>query len=134
MTYGLAYLSTAIVFFGLDFIWLSKIATGFYKSRIGDIMLEKPNFTAAGLFYLFYIAGIVYFAVAPALNHGSLATAVFSGAILGLIAYGTYDMTNLATLKSWSLTMSLMDMAWGTVLTATAAAAGYAITARFFAG
>ncbi|MFB9909802.1 DUF2177 family protein [Rhizobium paknamense] len=134
MKFGIAYLSTAIVFFGLDFVWLGKVATSFYKSRIGEIMLDKPNFTAAAIFYLFYVAGIVYFAVAPALQSGSLATAIVSGAILGLIAYGTYDMTNLATLKNWSLSMSLVDMAWGTFLTAIAAAAGYAVTSRYLAG
>ncbi|KAA3514694.1 DUF2177 family protein [Agrobacterium vitis] len=130
-SYAIAYFATAAVFFTLDFLWLSKIALGFYKSRIGDMMRDQPNFTAAGLFYLFYIVGIVYFAVGPALQSGSLVTAVVSGALLGLIAYGTYDMTNLATLKSWSLSLSLVDMAWGTVLTATAAGIGYLITSRF---
>ncbi|ACM35044.1 MULTISPECIES: DUF2177 family protein [Rhizobium/Agrobacterium group] len=130
-SYAIAYCATAAVFFTLDFLWLSKIALGFYKSRIGDMMRDQPNFTAAGLFYLFYIVGIVYFAVGPALQSGSLLTALVSGALLGLIAYGTYDMTNLATLKSWSLTLSLVDMAWGTVLTATAAGIGYLITSRF---
>ncbi|MGG7518375.1 DUF2177 family protein [Allorhizobium undicola] len=134
LKYALAYLSTAVVFFGLDFVWLGKVATGFYKSRLGDIMLERPNFTAAAVFYLFYIAGIVYFAVAPALQGNSLATALISGALLGLLAYGTYDMTNLATLKNWSLSLSLVDMAWGTFLTAIAAGAGYAVTSRFMAG
>lgn len=132
-TYLLAYISTAVVFFGLDFIWLSRVATSFYKSRIGDLMLDQPNFVAAGLFYLFYIAGIVYFAVAPALSGGSWVSALASGAILGFIAYGTYDMTNLSTLKNWSLSVSVVDMAWGTVLTGLAAAAGYLVTSRLIA-
>lgn len=133
MTYLLAYISTAVVFFGLDFVWLSRVATGFYKSRIGDLMLAQPNFMAAGLFYLFYIAGIVYFAVAPALNGGNWVNALVSGAILGFIAYGTYDMTNLSTLKNWSLSVSVVDMAWGTVLTGLAATAGYLVTSRLMA-
>ncbi|MCM2473526.1 DUF2177 family protein [Rhizobium sp. CG5] len=132
-TYLLAYISTAVVFFGLDFLWLSRVATGFYKSRIGDLMLAQPNFMAAGLFYLFYIAGIVYFAVAPALNGSNWVNALVSGAILGFIAYGTYDMTNLSTLKNWSLSVSVVDMAWGTVLTGLAAAAGYLVTSRLMA-
>lgn len=132
-TYILAYISTAVVFFGLDFVWLSRVATGFYKSRIGDLMLAQPNFVAAGLFYLFYIAGIVYFAVAPALSGGNWVSALVSGAILGFIAYGTYDMTNLSTLKSWSLSVSVVDMAWGTVLTGLAATAGYLVTSRLMA-
>jgi uncharacterized membrane protein len=129
--YIIAYIATAVVFFGLDFIWLSRVAVGFYKSKIGPLMLEKPNFAAAGIFYLFYIAGIVYFSVAPALSGGDWTTAMISGAILGFIAYGTYDMTNLSTLKNWSLSMSIVDVIWGTVLTSVAATAGYAITRQF---
>lgn len=124
-TYLIAYFSTALVFFGLDYVWLSRVAIGFYRSQIGDILRDKPNMVAAGLFYLFYVVGIVYFAVLPGVQKGSLTTAVASGALLGLIAYGTYDMTNLATLKIWSLTMSVVDMAWGAVLTAIAAGAGF---------
>ena len=131
MTYIIAYIATAVVFFGLDFIWLSRVAIGFYKSKIGPLMLEKPNFAAAGIFYLFYVAGIVYFAVAPALNGGEWSTAMISGGILGFIAYGTYDMTNLSTLKNWSLSMSIVDIIWGTVLTSIAATAGFAITRLF---
>ena len=131
MTYIIAYIATAVVFFGLDFIWLSRVAIGFYKSKIGPLMLEKPNFAAAGIFYLFYIAGVVYFAVAPALSGGEWSTAVISGGILGFIAYGTYDMTNLSTLKNWSLSMSIVDIIWGTVLTSIAATAGFAITRLF---
>ena len=131
MTYIIAYIATAVVFFGLDFIWLSRVAIGFYKSKIGPLMLEKPNFAAAGIFYLFYIAGVVYFAVAPALSGGEWNTAMISGGILGFIAYGTYDMTNLSTLKNWSLSMSIVDIIWGTVLTSIAATAGFAITRLF---
>jgi uncharacterized membrane protein len=131
MTYVIAYIATAVVFLGLDFLWLSQVATGFYRSRIGDLLLAEPNFVAAGLFYLFYVVGIVYFAVMPALSGGTWIHATIAGAVLGLIAYGTYDMTNLSTLKGWSLTLSLVDMAWGTFLTATAATAGYFVTARF---
>jgi uncharacterized membrane protein len=131
--YVVAYLSTAVVFFGLDFIWLGKVATGFYRSQLGDMMRDRPDFAAAGAFYLIYVAGIVYFAVQPNLSSGSWANAFLSGAILGLIAYGTYDITNLATLKNWPLAMSLVDMAWGTVLTGTAAACGLWITQKLTA-
>lgn len=124
-TYLVAYISTAVVFLGLDYLWLSRIAIGFYRSQIGEILSDRPNFTAAGVFYLFYIVGIVYFAVLPGVQKGSLMAAIGSGALLGLIAYGTYDMTNLATLKVWSLSLSLVDMAWGAFLTGTAAGAGY---------
>lgn len=133
MPYVIAYVSTAVVFFGLDYLWLSRVAIGFYRRHIGDLLLATPNFAAAGLFYLVYVAGIVYFAVMPAVAGGSWLTALVGGAFLGLIAYGTYDMTNLATLKDWSLSVSLVDMAWGTVLTATAATAGYFAVARLAA-
>lgn len=130
MTYAIAYVATAVVFFGLDYVWLSRIAIGFYRRHIGDLLLATPNFAAAGLFYLFYIAGIVYFAVLPAVSGGGWLTALAGGALLGLIAYGTYDMTNLATLKDWSITVSIVDMAWGSFLTATAATAGYFAVTR----
>jgi uncharacterized membrane protein len=90
--------------------------------------MDQPNFTVAGLFYLVYVGGIIYFAVIPALNSNSWLTAVINGAILGLIAYGTYDMTNLATLKNWSLSVSIVDMVWGLLLTAMASSAGYFAT------
>ena len=134
MIYVVSYIATAAVFFGIDFIWLSRIAPGFYKSRIGDLLLAEPNYTAAGLFYLFYIAGIVYFAVVPAFNSGNWTTAMLAGAMLGLVAYGTYDMTNLATLKNWSLTVSLVDMLWGATLTSAAATIGYLVAARIVTG
>ena len=126
-----AYAATAIVFFGLDFIWLSKLAVGFYKREIGQMMLSKPNFVAAGIFYLFYIAGIVYFAVAPSFNGGSVAMAALSGAIFGFLTYGTYDMTNLSTLKGWTWRLCAVDIVWGTLLTGVAAAAGAWATQTF---
>lgn len=129
--YLVAYLATAAVFFGLDFIWLGKVATTFYRSQLGDMMRDRPDFVAAGIFYLIYVAGLVYFAVQPYLSGGSIGQAFLAGAILGLIAYGTYDITNLSTLKNWPLAMSLVDMAWGTVLSGTAAALGLLITRKF---
>ncbi|MGN7294443.1 MULTISPECIES: DUF2177 family protein [unclassified Rhizobium] len=130
LVYVVAYLSTAAVFFGLDFLWLGTVATGFYRSQLGEMMRERPNFVAAGAFYLVYVAGIVYFAVHPYIAGGSWSQALFAGALLGLVAYGTYDITNLATLKSWPLPMSLVDLAWGTLLTGTAAAIGLLVTQK----
>ena len=92
---------------------------------IGELVFDALVF--AGGFYLFYAAGIAFFAVAPALAAGSWKTAALSGVFLGLIAYGTYDMTNIATLKNWPLQMSVVDMIWGGVLTGTSATGGYAI-------
>lgn len=134
MTYVLAYVGTVVAFLGLDFLWLGTVATGFYRSRIGSLLLDQPNFVAAGAFYLFYVAGIVYFAVQPALVSGNWTTAAIAGAILGFIAYGTYDMTNLATLKNWSPIVSAVDMAWGTVLTSFSAVAGYWVAQKLPGG
>lgn len=123
----IAYISTAFVFFAIDFVWLSKMTGLFYRARMGDMLLAQPNFAVAGAFYLIYVAGIVYLAVLPALTSGNWSTALISGAVLGLVAYGTYDMTNLATLKNWSLSLSIVDIAWGTFLTAVSATAGYLV-------
>lgn len=120
-----AYAGSAILFFTLDFLWLGFLAIGFYRSEIGQLLLDRPNFVAAGAFYLFYVAGIVGFAVLPALNAQSWIWALLAGVALGLIAYGTYDMTNLATLTGWSWKVSLVDMLWGGALSGLAALAGY---------
>lgn len=133
----IAYVSTAIVFFAMDFIWLSNMTGLFYRARMGDMLLGQPNLAVAGVFYLVYVMGIVYLAVLPALNAGNgtsnWSTAFISGAILGLVAYGTYDMTNLSTLKNWSVSLSIVDMAWGTFLTAIAATTGYLATSFIMA-
>lgn len=130
LTPVVAYISTAIVFLGIDALWLGRVATSHYRSWIGDMMLEQPNFAAAGVFYLFYVGGVVYFAVMPALNGGGWTQAAVAGAILGFIAYGTYDMTNLATLKNWPIIMTVVDMSWGTILTSFAAVMGFFITQK----
>ncbi len=123
-----AYATTAVVFFAVDFVWLSKVSTSFYRTRLGDVLLDQPNLLIAGLFYLFYVGGIVYFAVAPALADGGWSKALIAGLILGFVAYGTYDLTNLSTLRGWSWSVSMVDLAWGTVLTGTAAVSGYFLT------
>lgn len=120
-----AYLATLVVFFALDFLWLGVVARGFYASQLGSLMRDDVNLLAAGGFYLAYVGGIVFFAVAPALSEGAWGRAAINGALLGLLAYGTYDMTNIATLKNWPTVMSVVDMGWGTLLTGVSALAGY---------
>ncbi len=130
LRYLVAYGATVVVFLGLDAIWLSRIALDLYRREIGGLLLDKPNLPIAGMFYLLFVVGIVVLVVVPALNSGSWTTALWMGAVLGLVAYGTYDFTNLSTLKDWSLTVTLADLAWGTVLTGVSATAGYlAVTA-----
>ena len=130
LTPVVAYVSTAIVFLGIDALWLGRVATTYYRGWIGNMMLEQPNFAAAAVFYLVYVAGVVYFAVMPALNSGGWTQAAIAGAILGFIAYGTYDMTNLATLKNWPIIMTVVDISWGTILTSFAAVMGFFITQK----
>ena len=128
--YLVAYLATAAVFFGLDFVWLSTATSRVYRVMLGGLLLDKPNLPVAALFYLVYVGGVVIFAVAPALNAGSWTTALLRGAILGLIAYGTYDFTNLATLKGWPALVSVIDLAWGISATAIAATLGFLVTRK----
>ena len=120
-----------MVFFGLDFIWLNTASRRFYRVLLGDLLLDKPHLVVAALFYVVYVGGIVIFAVAPALNVGSWTSALILGAVLGLIAYGTYDFTNLATLKGWPAVVSFVDIFGGVSLTAAAATLGFLITSRF---
>ncbi|MBB3527478.1 DUF2177 family protein [Rhizobium redzepovicii] len=120
-----AYAGTFLTLLVCDGIWLGLVARNFYRDQLGALMLPSPNLAVAALFYLFFAAAVVVLAVLPALSAGSIATALLHGAILGLAAYGTYDITNLATLRNWPLTMSLIDMAWGTLLTGVTAVGGY---------
>lgn len=129
--YLIAYGGTAGVFFVLDFLWLGLVAKSFYRDHIGHLMADNVNAAAAVGFYLLYVVGIVVFAVTPALQSDSWKTAVLLGGLLGLIAYGTYDMTNLATLRDWPVSVALADMAWGTALTGASALAGYFVSRAF---
>ncbi|MEO6015034.1 MAG: DUF2177 family protein [Devosia sp.] len=127
LKYLVAYGVTAIVFLGLDALWLSRVALGMYRKELGGLLLEKPNLAIAGLFYLLFVVGIVVLAIVPALNGGTWVNALLMGAVLGLVAYGTYDITNLSTLKNWSLTVTIADLIWGTALTAVSATIGYLV-------
>jgi uncharacterized membrane protein len=131
LKYVIAYGATAVIFFAVDFVWLGVMAKSFYRDHIGHLMADQVNMTAAVGFYLLYIVGIVVFAVLPALHSDSWKTALLLGGLLGLIAYGTYDMTNLATLRDWPVAVAVVDMAWGTALPATSATAGYFISRMF---
>lgn len=124
MRFVVAYIAVAVVFLVLDALWLGVFALGMYRRELGPLLLDKPNLAVAGLFYLLIVGGVVLLAVLPALENGGWVRALGMGAVLGLVAYATYDITNLATLKNWSLTVTLADLAWGTALTAIAAAAG----------
>lgn len=132
LKYAVAYVASGAAFAALDAVWLTTMTNLFYKPVLGPILAEKPDMGAAVAFYLIMIGGIVFFAVAPALREGGWGRAVLNGAALGLVAYATYDLTNQATLNVWSTRLTLVDMAWGAVLSATAATAGY-FAARWIA-
>lgn len=120
------YLLTVPVFFAIDMVWLGLVANKFYQKQIGSMLKETPNWTAAIIFYLIYIVGIVVFAVLPNVDKGPLRAAIMGG-LFGFIAYATYDLTNLATMKNWPLTITIVDLIWGSALTATVALASYFI-------
>lgn len=114
-----------MTFLVVDGVWLGVIAKGFYRANLGSLMKDEPNWLAAALFYVAYVAGLTFLAVRPGLSEGDWRVAALHGAVLGLLAYGTYDMTNLATLKGWPLPVVAVDIVWGTLLTAAAAVGGY---------
>ena len=125
--YGLALL----VMLPLDILWLSTAGPTLYKQQIGPLLLDKPALGPAAAFYLLYGIGVVVFAVSPALRDGAWTTALAHGALFGFLAYATYDLSNLATLRGYTTTIALIDMAWGTILTAISATAVYLIATRF---
>ena len=121
----IAYLSTALAMLALDSVWLNLTADRLYRPQLGHLMLSEFNLTPAAIFYFIYVAGITVLAVMPALADGKLTTALTRGAVLGLVAYATYDLTNQATLRGWSTTITIIDLCWGTFLTAFAASFGW---------
>ena len=131
MTYLIAYISTTLIFLAIDSIWLGLVASNFYKEQLGHLMLENPKLHIAAIFYIFYTIGIVLFAVKPALDAQNFLLALGYGALFGFLAYGTYDFTNMATLKDWPTKVSVIDILWGTSLTSATAIAGYFITKQF---
>lgn len=130
MSYIWPYLATLVVFLGVDAIWLGFVARETYRAGIGHLMADSFNVYAAIAFYLIYVIGIQIFAVQPAVGNGGWQKAALLGALFGFFAYATYDLTNLTTLRDWPLKLSLIDMAWGSVLTAIAAAAGAVVANR----
>ncbi|HTJ02275.1 MAG TPA: DUF2177 family protein [Methylovirgula sp.] len=123
--YGLAYLFVLIAFVVLDGIWLSQMGARLYRPILGDILADKVRLAPAVVFYLAYPLGIELFAVLPALRASSLLHAVVYGALFGLFAYATYDLTNHATLRNWTSVITVTDLAWGTFATGLAAAMAF---------
>lgn len=132
--FAIAYIASLFTFLFIDAVWLGFIAKKFYASQLGPLMREDILFVPAGLFYLLYTAGLVMLAVRPEQTHLSLTNVGFYGAVVGFIAYGTYDVTNLATIKNWPPLMSLVDLVWGIAISSTVAVAGAMAARKFGAG
>lgn len=127
-----AFIATGLGFAAVDSIWLITMSTRLYKPEIGELMAQNFRLGPAIVFYLLYIVGILIFAVQPALASGKWQTALVQGALFGFFCYMTYDMTNYATLRIWSLKVTILDLMWGTFLTGSAATIGFLATRKFF--
>ena len=123
--YVAAYLGAGLTFAAIDFVWLTTMTDRLYRPVLGPIMADKPDMKAAVAFYLISIAGTVFLAIAPALKEGNWTRAAINGAVLGFVAYATYDLTNQATLAVWQTKLTVIDLMWGTVLTCVSATGGY---------
>lgn len=130
----LTYAISVPVFFAVDMIWLGLIARGFYRRALEPLLTPNINWTAAFIFYFLFLVGILVFALLPGLEKRSLVHTVTMAALFGFIAYATYDLTNLATLRNWPLMLSIVDMIWGGFLSASTAAVTYLIVSRIQPG
>jgi uncharacterized membrane protein len=124
--YLAGYFAAALVMVALDMLWLGAIARTMYQQAIGHLMAEHPNVPVAVAFYVLYAAGLMIFAIAPQAAEAEWGRTVVMGALFGFFAYATYDLTNLATLANWPMRLSLIDMTWGTMVSAVSAGAGRA--------
>ncbi|MFZ6656872.1 DUF2177 family protein [Undibacterium sp. TJN19] len=125
-----AYGSALVILLALDALWLALVMGPLYKSHLGEMMLAQPRVIPAVVFYLLYTVGLVVFGVLPALRQQSWVCALLLSGLLGLVAYATYDLTNLSTLKGWSLTLSMIDIGWGMLLTAVGGTVSYFAASR----
>jgi uncharacterized membrane protein len=124
------YLIALPVFLGIDMVWLTLVAKNFYAKQIGFLMAKNPNLLAALIFYLIFIAGLVFFVITPALDKKAWTQALFAGLFFGLVTYATYDLTNLATIKDWPLIITIVDLIWGMFLSAAVSVATYFIALK----
>ena len=123
--YLIAYITVAVLFLGIDAVWLKFIANEFFHSQLEHLLADQPKLGVAVCFYMGYAAGIVYFAVKPALEQQRIKPAIYNGALFGFFCYAAYEFTNYATLRDWPLLILPVDILWGASLTALTAAAGF---------
>jgi len=129
--YIIAYIASGVVFIIFDLLWLGVIGKDLYASKLGSLMTENIVIPAAGLFYCMYLAGILLFAIHPALQTGSWKTAMVWGALFGFFTYATYELTNWAVIRDWPASLVAIDILWGVVLTSAVATTAYLITKLF---
>jgi uncharacterized membrane protein len=130
LRYLAAYAAVMVTMLALDIVWLGVIAKGLYQRGIGHLMAAQPNLAAALLFYIAYAAGLVYFVVAPRAITTAWSSTLFAGALFGAVAYATYDLSNLATLRDWPWHIAVVDICWGALASTLAGAAGKACLER----
>jgi uncharacterized membrane protein len=118
------------VFVFMDLLWLGIVAKDFYRAQIGTLVKPNVHWGAAIAFYLIFIAGLVVFVIAPAMEKNSWTHALLFGALFGFVCYATYDLTNLAVAKNWPLLVTLVDMAWGAIIATTVSTATYCIATK----
>ena len=123
----ISYLLTFIVFLMIDMLWLGVLAKNIYQKYLGSFLTDNVNWTAAIIFYMIFVVGISIFSIYPAVNKGSVYHAILMGALFGFFTYATYDLTNLATLKGWPLPIVIIDIIWGSVLSALVSLSGFYI-------
>jgi uncharacterized membrane protein len=124
------YAVAAVVFLALDLVWLTLVAPGLYDHFLGELLAESPNAVAAALFYAIFVAGLVYFVIAPAVVEGSVRTALVRGAAFGFVTYATWDLTSLAVIEGFPVGIVPIDLAWGTFLAAAVSATTYLVWRR----
>jgi len=130
MIYFAGYFVALATFVAADMVWLGTMAPRFYRPTLGDIALSGVNLPPAIFFYLIYPVGLFIFAINPALKSGSISTAVLYGALFGFFTYATYDLTNYATLRNWTFQLTLVDVAWGTLLAAITSAIAFWVAGK----
>ena len=124
------YAITLPIFFAIDMVWLGLVATKFYRNQIGFLMRDTPNWTAAILFYLLFMVGLIIFVIEPAVTKREWMHALMYGALFGFMTYATYDLTNLATVKNWPMLVTVVDLIWGTVLAASVSVSVYWVATK----
>ena len=127
-----SFLFASIIFLLIDVIWLTITVKSIYRPALGDLLTDKPVMWAAALFYIIYMVGLTLLVLRPALINDSIFQSLWTGAIFGIVAYGTYNLTNMATVKDWSPSIVWIDMLWGGLLTSFSSASSIFLTKYFF--